>query len=242
MAPNGYSPLVRRSAVHAVPCPYVGCAPPTAARRSWAAALMSSICRFPRPDGPAIIPTSVGHFHSILRSQNVNSGLWLPPRISFLQEVILGVRQSGRGGFFVPLSQMLRMMQWIDSELKKIFTATNWWKYFIKKMQENYWPITLPGLDLPFLRLSGGKYTNVSLKINSKLKLLLVKQRLKIITVTNWTAVICNLHFVHHSFRFKVKPAFCLNSRGKASRWRLAVKSRTIEKYPALRNIVTGTR
>lgn len=137
MVLNVYSAVARRSA-DAVPCPYVGRAPPTPARRSWAAALMSSICRLPRPDGPAIILTSVGHFHFILRSQNVNSGLWLPPRISFPQEVILGVWE---GIFFSSFfSQMLliffaRMMQGItavSSELKNIFTVTNWGNYFIK--------------------------------------------------------------------------------------------------------------
>lgn len=137
MVLNVHSALARRSA-DAVPCPYVGRAPPTPARRSWAAALMSSICRLPRPDGPAIILTSVGHFHFILHSQNVNSGLWLPPRISFPQEVILGVWEGiFLSFFFFPNADFISRgwcnasQQWALNS-KNIFTVTNLGNYFIK--------------------------------------------------------------------------------------------------------------
>lgn len=137
MVLNVYSAVARRSA-DAVPCPYVGRAPPTLARRSWAAALMSSICRLPRPDGPAIILTSVGHFHFILRSQNVNSGLWLPPRISFPQEVILGVWEGIFFSFFFFKCCRFFSRGWCNASQqwapnsKNIFTVTNWGNYFIE--------------------------------------------------------------------------------------------------------------
>lgn len=144
MVLNVYSAVARRSA-DAVPCPYVGRAPPTLARRSWAAALMSSICRLPRPDGPAIILTSVGHFHFILRSQNVNSGLWLPPRISFPQEVILGVWE---GIFFFSFlffkccrfffARMMQCITAVSSELKKHPHSDKLRKLLHKNVRKNH--------------------------------------------------------------------------------------------------------
>lgn len=134
MVLNVYCALSRRSA-NAVPCPYVGRAPTTPARRSWAAALMSSICRLSRPDGPAIILTSVGHFHFILRSQNVNSGLWLPPRISIPQDVILGVWEGIFFFFKCNCFFFVKVMQWItavSSEVKKHLYCDELGKLFHK--------------------------------------------------------------------------------------------------------------